>query len=103
MEIRLEAAGRRLQLETKRMAEARRDPIVHIGPEFKNAARIALRDFHFDGKKRRIVDDNSDFFHRRNQEMLVTFPLKYGSEQLDQSRTPDRRFLIKPGPIGSDP
>src|SRR5262245_14383008 len=99
MEVRLEAAGGQLRLETQHMAGARRDPIVHIGPEFENASSIALRDFHFDGKKRSIVDDNSNFFHRRNQEMLVAFPLKYGSEQLDQGRAPDRRLLIEPGPI----
>src|SRR5512144_12029 len=103
MQVWLQAPGYRLRIETQSVIRPSRDPVVDVGAELKNLSGIASDGFHFDSKKGRILNNDPDLFDRRHQKMLVAFPLEHRCKQFDQSRPPDRRFLVKPGAVSRDP
>ena len=63
------------------------------------AARL---DLELDRQERRVVDHDAAFLDRRDQEVLVPFPLEHRGEQLDQRRPADRRLQVEPGAVGGD-
>src|SRR5262249_59184888 len=74
----------------------------HIGAEAERLARVAALDRELDRQERRVVDGDAAFFHWRDQEISVPFPLEHRSEQLNQSRPPDRRLEVEPGAVRGD-
>src|SRR5262249_51701747 len=103
MYIGFEAASHRLLFEAERMPRPCRDPIIHIGAELENTAALAGSHFHLTGNKRHILDGNAHIHNRRNQKVLLAFPFEHCRKQLDQSRPTNRRLLIEPCAVGSDP
>jgi hypothetical protein len=102
VKVGLEPAGFRLRLEAQRMVGPAGDPVVDIGAEVKLPAMPARLDLELDRQERRVVDHDPAFLDRRDQEVLVAFPLEHRGEQLDQRQPSDRRLQVEPGAVGGD-
>ena len=75
MQIGLEPAVLRLQLEAQRVSRPGRDPVVDIGPKIENLPPSIVLDPELDGEERNFFDDQADLLHRGDQKVLVALPL----------------------------
>ena len=78
-------------------------PFVHIGAESEFTVRALTVLFHFNGKKRRVIDTDADLLNRRHQKILVRLALEDRGKQLHQRRAADRRAEIEPRAVAGNP
>ena len=81
MQHRLESAITGVLIETQRMAGTRLDPFIDIRTETQHRRALCRRDAQLNCEEWRVVDDDADFLHRGNQEILVALALEHRGEQ----------------------
>src|ERR1700730_14523891 len=89
--------------ETNRMAGARLDPILDIGPEPQHLVRSLLRRPHFHGQKRCVLDFYADPLDRRDKNVAIGVLAQDRREKPHEGGAADRRAAIKPRPVAGDP
>src|SRR3569623_210120 len=78
------------------------DPLADIGAKRQNDQSAPFLCRHLDREKRRIVNDDAYFFHRRDQKIAVVLAFQHAGEQPHQFGTPDRATEIVPSAVGGD-
>jgi hypothetical protein len=73
--------------------------VIAIGGEEQRLVATRTGDFHGDSSKRRIFDNNTEFFHGRDQIVVIVLTTQDGRKKSRNRMTLDLRSFMKPNPV----